>query len=425
MAKIAEGIAIVMAKQTAEGTINTEVRDASVIASAHAAGFDFGTGDVDTVNDEITQTAHGLETDDGPFRASSTTTLPAGLAVDTNYYIIKVTADTVKLSLTRGGAAVDITDTGTGTHTLDGAPGILIRDESLTLDFDRLEDLGEEVTGTFTKTPGTFRSEDVGTFTFDISVRGSGQTLTTPVAGEYDLPGPIELLYEAAGLIKGTPTSSKTPYEIGDPTFNTIKVWRRDVSYTMLDCRVASIAYALSPQGVVIATVAVSAGSVTKNASDTFPTVFDYNLQESTAPPTLKGAAAQIGSVVRGFLSGTLTVDNAFEKFPDSNAATGMATERDSRTFSWSGEWYVDTTDPDQDYTNLVRESDPTEDLFFRLGTHQSSTGEVANAIEFNMKNVNWTKVSVAHQAGRVVYNLEGYATGASPGDDEFWLDSV
>lgn len=55
---------------------------------------------------------------DKAFYASSTTTLPAGLAASTPYYIRDVTATTCKLALTPGGAAIDITDAGTGTHTL-------------------------------------------------------------------------------------------------------------------------------------------------------------------------------------------------------------------------------------------------------------------------------------------------------------------
>jgi hypothetical protein len=47
----------------------------------------------------------------------SSTTLPAGLAVDTLYYIRDATANTFKLAATSGGDAIDITGTGTGTHT--------------------------------------------------------------------------------------------------------------------------------------------------------------------------------------------------------------------------------------------------------------------------------------------------------------------
>lgn len=73
--------------------------------------------------DICTATAHGLETGD-LVRVSSATTLPAGLAAATTYYVIKLSADTFKLAstdaLATAGTAIDITDTGTGAHTITG-----------------------------------------------------------------------------------------------------------------------------------------------------------------------------------------------------------------------------------------------------------------------------------------------------------------
>lgn len=52
--------------------------------------------------------------------------LPSGLLERTRYYVINPTATTIQLSLTSGGAAVDITDGGSGTHFLGAVPrGIL------------------------------------------------------------------------------------------------------------------------------------------------------------------------------------------------------------------------------------------------------------------------------------------------------------
>jgi hypothetical protein len=53
---------------------------------------------------------------------TTTTTLPAGLSPATNYYVIKVTDGTFKLATSYAnavaGTAIDITDAGTGTHTI-------------------------------------------------------------------------------------------------------------------------------------------------------------------------------------------------------------------------------------------------------------------------------------------------------------------
>lgn len=74
--------------------------------------------------DVITAVGHGLLNGDR-VRVSSDTALPAGLAAATDYYVISATADTFKLSLTDGGASVDITNTGTGTHSVVGYENLI------------------------------------------------------------------------------------------------------------------------------------------------------------------------------------------------------------------------------------------------------------------------------------------------------------
>lgn len=73
--------------------------------------------------DIVTANGHGYATGDR-VRVSSTTTLPAGLAAATTYYVIALTENTFKLATSdanaTAGTAVDITDTGTGAHTVVG-----------------------------------------------------------------------------------------------------------------------------------------------------------------------------------------------------------------------------------------------------------------------------------------------------------------
>lgn len=74
-------------------------------------------------SETLTSTAHGMETGDGPYRLSNAGgALPTGLSADTNYWIIKLTADTYQLAATRADAIAEteatFTTDGTGTHTL-------------------------------------------------------------------------------------------------------------------------------------------------------------------------------------------------------------------------------------------------------------------------------------------------------------------
>lgn len=88
------------------------------------ADLTFVDADVNTGTEAITETAHGMSTGDGPFRVSNSGgALPTGLAADTDYWIIKLTADTYQLASSKANAIaltpVDITAAaGGGTHTL-------------------------------------------------------------------------------------------------------------------------------------------------------------------------------------------------------------------------------------------------------------------------------------------------------------------
>lgn len=77
------------------------------------------TSDTFTVNtgtDVVTFATYN-PTDGERFTVASSGSLPTGLVVTTHYYAINSSINTCKFSLTRGGSAVDITATGSGTHT--------------------------------------------------------------------------------------------------------------------------------------------------------------------------------------------------------------------------------------------------------------------------------------------------------------------
>jgi hypothetical protein len=75
---------------------------------------------VTPATDKVNITAHSY-LDDDIVRVFSDNTLPDPLEADTNYYVVNAGVDDFELSLTQGGSAVDITNTGTGTHTLYNA----------------------------------------------------------------------------------------------------------------------------------------------------------------------------------------------------------------------------------------------------------------------------------------------------------------
>ena len=89
--------------------------EAPVLAATHS----FATTDVDAGTERVTISGgHFYIASQGPFRLTTTGTLPAGWSLATDYYIRYVSATVFELSLTAGGAAVAITDVGAGTHTI-------------------------------------------------------------------------------------------------------------------------------------------------------------------------------------------------------------------------------------------------------------------------------------------------------------------
>lgn len=83
----------------------------------------FVAADVNVGSDTITITAHGYVNTNTLTLTNSGGALPASLVAGTTYYIINAAANTFKLSTSSGGAAVNITDAGTGTQTVHNTTG--------------------------------------------------------------------------------------------------------------------------------------------------------------------------------------------------------------------------------------------------------------------------------------------------------------
>ena len=92
--------------------------------------FDLGTFDLtftaDASTDVLTSASHGLQNDQTVRVANTGGALPGGLSAAVAYYVVTPTASTLKLSLSSGGAPVDITSAGSGTNKLSPAADALI-----------------------------------------------------------------------------------------------------------------------------------------------------------------------------------------------------------------------------------------------------------------------------------------------------------
>lgn len=104
-------------------SINVKGKGVTATTVSYTSLADLTFGTVDSTANTIVLTAHGMATGDGPFYVSNSGgALPAPLAANTSYWVIKVDANTIQLATSKANAlastAIDLTTTGTGTQTL-------------------------------------------------------------------------------------------------------------------------------------------------------------------------------------------------------------------------------------------------------------------------------------------------------------------
>ena len=307
--------------------------------------------------------------------------------------------------------AVTLGTTEAGTVAL----GLQVRDESLDIDFERLEEDAQEVTGSLTPEAGDFRRVET-TFSFDIQLKGAGKATPTG-SGDWDLPPAIVDLLAGLGLVQ-TADGTGTDYDPGVLTFLSFILWRDDQFWELMDCRLNGVFNFIPGEGCILS-ITVFVGSVKTRGTRSYPASIAYGIQGTHPTTILKNAGAAIGASTKGFVSGTVSINNAYSEGTDSNAATGLVHERASRRFEWSGAFFALAADAGQEYDNLIVTS-VVDDLVFAFGT---TGADPADGLTFTLANLNITKMSKVEEQNRVIWNLEGYATSPTA-DAEFKIRS-
>lgn len=191
------------------------------------------TSDVNDATEQITVTAHGLATND---KVRFSGVLPGGLSLATDYYVIRIDANTIQVSATVGGSAINLTDA-VGTCTLQHVPvdpalsgkqGIRIPLELYSDDLtgskqalvDSMTDFGDFVAADTGADVVTITCTDAGTVT--------APTLSTPAPGwtfNVVAAGDGEDIVAREALLS---VSSSTATAIALTTLSLIKVINRD-----------------------------------------------------------------------------------------------------------------------------------------------------------------------------------------------------
>jgi hypothetical protein len=137
---------------------------------------------VDAVTNQLTLTAHAYARADGPVQLTTTGVLPAPLALATNYWIVVDSASKIRLSTTRhnacAGTAIDITDAGTGVHTI--------------IDTPNTRRLGQEIVNVV-RGPRRFEIQ-LQCYSTAPTGTGAARAILSKVVSRSQLPSPIALL---------------------------------------------------------------------------------------------------------------------------------------------------------------------------------------------------------------------------------------
>jgi hypothetical protein len=146
--------------------------------------------------------------DNQAIRLSTTGTLPSGLAEDTTYYVIYVSADTFRLSATSGGSAITTSGTQSGTHTVNVGTAINYQEEG------KADDVGAPL---LRKSGGYVKIEAAATGDYDVSVYASFDSTPYVLLGLMNLQGslprlPINLPFNLADAGRARKVFHIDPY---------------------------------------------------------------------------------------------------------------------------------------------------------------------------------------------------------------------
>ncbi len=165
---------------TASPTLSTDVMVTVPTAVVVASG-----ANLSATTGKVTSTAHGLVTGD-LVRVSTGTTLPAGWAASTDYFVIKITADIFKIATTlaraQAGIALIPTDGGTGNQTFTVTANTY-KACQLANAINAHATVGQLVVATYAANVVTLTMQQAGVVGNFVAVsQGSGSTMTVATA---------------------------------------------------------------------------------------------------------------------------------------------------------------------------------------------------------------------------------------------------
>jgi hypothetical protein len=174
---------------------------------------------VDVGTDTFTLASNGFSLGT-PLRYTTTGTLPAPLVPNTTYYARDPATNTYRVSATPNGALINITDAGTGTHTVQGqaynvsSTGVITSNNGSNPFNTTGAAAGTAVQATYNKADGTvLYTTNVGLQPISFTVDATTDIITSPY---HNFVNGDRVKFIGASL--AAPLVAGTEYEVGDVT---------------------------------------------------------------------------------------------------------------------------------------------------------------------------------------------------------------
>src|SRR3990172_1245708 len=250
-----------------------------------------------------------------------------------------------------------------------GDPESGIGESGLSLTVGRSKRDKAFLAGSFTRSLSDFLKAEVPSFEFAFPFCGSRVTVPgAPADADAILHPGLDALLHAAGIARadwGAGVGQR--YVFSSPLPISALIFYSGNRLRLQDCR-ASLAIEYTPGGLAIATATVEVGSVLAPTLAALPTTLNYTTQASVSAPVVQ-AVANAWQETRGFEELTLSIEPAFEEFPDSNAPAGVVKEASDREVKISGRLFSDDAAKNYDLTQILATSSGTLDqVSFQVG---------------------------------------------------------
>jgi hypothetical protein len=275
--------------------------------------------------------------------------------------------------------------------TLNTADGLLVGDANsgiagsgLNLTVGRKSEDKAEHDGSFTRPLSDWIEAEVRSMSVAFRFCGNRSTLSTPTDADYAPIRAIDAILNGAGLVGAAWASGDGwSYKFGSPNPFSGLVYYYGNRLELLDCKCSTLTIVYTGNGYAIATADVIVGSIKDPAAKGFataslPTVTP-GVQTSVSAPVVEGVAFT-WQEAKSCQTIELAISQDIEEFPDSNAATGLYKEQQSRETKLALSMWPDTDDKvmelDQAYADVVGDLDA---ISWQVGS-AAGDGQIAKA---------------------------------------------